>query len=146
MARLIAVSLILILTGCAGTMQGMIRGSGQVVSINYDQAISHDNLRVSLPDGETFIGKAVQVGNSVSIGQSFGSAFGVSSSGRTFAAAGSGFGVVSTFTGNVEAVLFGNRGRSMQCRLRYADSSGFTTAGGVGVCETSDGKVIDVMW
>lgn len=146
MARLIALSLLLILTGCAGTMQGMIRGSGQLVSINYEQAMSHDNLRVSLPDGEAFIGKAVQVGNSVSIGQSFGSVFGVSSSGRTFAAASSGFGVVSTFTGNVEAVLFGSRGRSMQCRLRYADSSGFTTAGGVGVCETSDGKVIDVMW
>ncbi len=135
-----------LVTGCAGTMQGMIRGTGQIVQISYDQAMAHDNLRVVLPDGETFVGKAVQVGNSLGFGSSFGSATAVTSRGQLVSGMASGFGVVSTFTGNVQAVMFGNRGRSMQCRLKYADASGFTSAGGVGVCETSDGKVIDVMW
>jgi hypothetical protein len=146
MRHLVLLFVAVLVTGCAGTMQGMVRGTGQIVQINYDQALAHDNLKVVLPDGETFIGKAVQVGNSLSIGSAFGSGTAITSRGQVVSGMASGFGVVSTFSGNVQAVMFGNRGRSMQCRLKYADSSGFTSAGGVGVCETSDGKVIDVMW
>lgn len=90
--------------------------------------------------------KAVQVGNSLGFGSSFGSATEVTARGQVVSGMASGFGVVSTFSGNGQAVMFGDRGRSMQCRLKYADASCFTSAGGVGVCETSDGKVIDVMW
>jgi hypothetical protein len=101
----------LLLASCGGAMQGMVRGSGERVTMSYEQAMQHDNLNVTLPDGETFRGK-----------------------------------VVRESRGNMRGTLFGDRGRTMSCRFHYADSSGFTSAGGVGLCETSDGRSIDVQW
>jgi hypothetical protein len=59
---------------------------------------------------------------------------------------GSAFSVVSTYTGNVAAVLFGDRGHTMRCSFLYADTSGLASIGGVGLCETSDGRMMDVQW
>lgn len=146
MTRAAIAALCLALAGCAGTMSGMVRGSGERVQMGYQQGVSHDELTITMPDGETFVGKAVMVGGSTSMGVGTGTARAVSSSGTVATARANTFGVVNTYTGDVEAVLFGNRSRSMQCRLRYADKGGFTSAGGVGVCETSDGRVIDVQW
>lgn len=117
------------LSACAGTMNGMIRGSGKQISIGYTQNMQSDTLQVTMPDGEIFIGKAVMTNKSTST---------VMVSGN--------FGVVQNSTGNVQAVLFGNKGHTMNCKFHYADSSGDTTDGGIGVCETSNGKMIDVQW
>lgn len=119
------------LSACAspGTMNGMIRGSGKQISIGYTQSFQHDNLQVMMPDGEFFTGKAVKANSSTST-----------------VMVGGNFGVVQNNTGNMQAVLFGNKGRTMNCKFHYADSSGYTTSGGVGVCETSSGKIIDVQW
>lgn len=92
-------------------MHGMIRGSGERVTMSYKQAMNHDNVIVTLPDGETFEGK-----------------------------------VVRETRGNMRGTLFGNRGHTMTCKLHYADSSGNTGGGGVGLCETSDGRQMDVQW
>ena len=123
-----------LLVGCSGAMNGMIRDDGSRVPISYEQGMDHDKLRVTMPDGETFTGKAVMVGAS--------SAF---VSGYAYGTAPS-FAVVNTYNGNIQAVLFGDRGHTRRCNFQYADSSGFTTAGGVGLCETSDERVIDVQW
>lgn len=138
--------LFLFLVGCSGAMNGMIRDSGERATISYQQGMSHDSLQVTLPDGETFKGKVVMVGASTGIASGFGTATAYDSAGNTAFGTGSTFGVVSTYTGNIQGVLFGDRKHTMRCRFQYADSSGFTTAGGVGVCETSDGRVIDVQW
>jgi hypothetical protein len=127
-------------------MNGMIRGSGEPISIDYTQGMQHDNLQVTMPDGETFTGKAVMVGHSTSMGTGFGTTTATSSSGAYATASGTSFGVVESYTGSMQAVLFGNKGHTMRCKFQYADSSGFTTAGGVGLCETSDGRVVDVQW
>jgi hypothetical protein len=119
-----------LLASCGGAMQGMIRGSGERVTMSYEQAMQHDNLHVTLPDGETFKGKVVMEGASTGL------AYG----------AGAAFRVVETYTGSMRGVLFGDKGHTMVCKFQYADSSGFTSAGGVGLCETSEGKVIDVQW
>ena len=145
MRNVTIVVLCLCLVGCSGTMRGMVRGGGEQVSIAYNQGIAHDDLTVTLPDGESFSGKAVMVGKSTSIVQGFGTANAWGTGGKA-SAYGSSFGVASTYTGNVQAVLFGNRGRTMQCQLQYADTGGLTNAGGVGVCETSDGKILDIQW
>lgn len=142
--RLLIIAVCLTLVGCAGTMNGMVRSSGHPVSIAYTQSADHDDLTITMPDGETFTGKAVMIGKSTSVGYGVGNAT-ATSSGRRYAS-GTGFGVVNTYTGNMQAVLFGNRGHTMRCNLQYADSSGFTAAGGIGLCETSDGRVIDVQW
>jgi len=136
----------LFLSGCAGTMNGMVRNTGDRITINYQQGMEHDDLHVVMPDGETFIGKAVMVGRSSGIGWGFGSASATTSTGTSAHGTGSAFSVIETYTGNMQGVLFGDRKHTMRCKLQYADSSGFTTSGGVGMCETSDGRVIDVQW
>ena len=137
---------ILILAGCAGRMNGMIRGSGTPVKIEYTQGMQHDNLKVTMPNGEIFAGKAVMVGHSIGVGYGFGRATATSSTDSYATGTGTSFGIVESYTGSMQAVLFGNKGNTMRCKLQYADSSGFTTAGGIGLCETSDGRVIDVQW
>ena len=59
---------------------------------------------------------------------------------------GTSFGVAESYAGNMQVVLFGNKGNTMRCKFQYADSSGYTTSGGIGLCETSDGRVADVLW
>ena len=125
--------LLALLVGCAGKMDGLVQGTGQRVVIEYTQGLMHDNLKVKMPDGEIFTGKAVMVGHSSSIG-------------RVTTTGGSATISFDTYTGNAEATLFGDKGGSMRCKLQYADSSGFTTFGGVGLCKSSDGELIDIKW
>ena len=147
MHRLLTIIFIpLIFSGCAGTMNGMVRDTGDMVTINYQQGMEHDDLQVVMPDGETFKGKAVMVGRSSSHGWGFGGASAKSTNGANAYATGSTFSVLEKYTGSMQAVLFGDRKHSMRCKFQYVDSSGFTTSGGVGLCETSDGRVIDVQW
>jgi len=137
MHRLItATVIVLLLSGCAGTMNGMVRNTGDSVTITYQQGMEHDDLQVVMPDGEIFKGKAVMVGRSSGIGWGFGGASATSPA----------FSIVESYTGSMQAVLFGDRKHTMRCKFQYADSSGFTTSGGVGHCETSDGRVVDVLW
>lgn len=132
--------IVISLAACSGTMQGVMRSSGQPVQFSYEQGMDSDTLTAVI-DGENFRGKSVMRGATTSIGTGFGTA----SAGGTTA-----FGTTtligSTSTGDFVAVLLGSRGASLSCQLQYADSSGFTTSGGVGVCQHSDGRVIDIVW
>ena len=129
-----------ILGGCAGSMEGVVRETGQPMQFQYEQGMSSDSITAVLGD-ETFKGKAVMDGATTSVGTGFGSTqFGYNTVSSTVTV------VDSTYTGNFVAVLFGSKGSTMNCQLRYADSSGFTSFGGVGVCKHSDGRVIDVVW
>ena len=103
-------------------------------------------MQVTLADGETYKGKVVMAGRSSGVGYGFSSATAKDSQGRTANGTGAAFNVVETPTGNMQCVLFGDRGHTMRCSFQYADTRGDTSAGGVGVCETSDGRVIDVQW
>ncbi|MDF1621201.1 hypothetical protein [Pseudothioclava nitratireducens] len=134
------VASISLLSACGGTMQGAVRGSGQPVQFSYEQGMSSDMLTAVI-DGETFNGKAVMRGASTTIGTGFGTATagGTTAFGTTTI-------VGSSYTGDFVAVLLGSKGSTLSCQLQYADSSGFTTAGGVGVCQHSDGRVIDIVW
>ncbi|MCA0873812.1 hypothetical protein LCL97_23520 [Seohaeicola saemankumensis] len=118
----------LVLSACSGTMQGVVRGDGTRVAFQYEQGAQNDTYRAQL-DGEQFLGKAV------------------------FADAVSGYIVTPTSlvpykstTGNLIATLLGNRGSTMSCKMTYANSSGLTNDGGIGVCQHSDGRIIDVVW
>ena len=54
------------------------------------------------------------------------------------------FEAVQDFEGNKEAVLYGNKGHTMICRFKVMDVlTGFAT-GGYGICQVSDGRVIDL--
>lgn len=132
--------LLLSLAACSGTMQGVVRGTGKPVQFSYEQGLDSDTLTANI-DGESFRGKSVMRGASTTIGTGFGTAMagGTSAFGTTTI-------MGSTTTGDFVAVLIGNKGSSLSCQLQYADSSGFTTSGGVGVCQHSDGRVVDVIW
>lgn len=123
------VVLILAISACSGTMQGVTRGTGEAVRFSYQQGMDSDTLTAVIGN-ETFQGKAVMRGRqSISATTWSGDAI---------------FG--SSSTGDAVAVLIGSRGSSLSCQLQYADASGMTTSGGVGVCRHSDGRVIDVVW
>jgi hypothetical protein len=121
-------------------MQGVVRGTGQPVQFTYEQGMDSDALRAVI-DGESFQGKAVMRGASTSFGTAFGTAYS-----GTASAFGTSSIIGSTYTGDFAATLLGSRGSSLSCQLQYADSSGFTPMGGVGVCQHSDGRIIDIVW
>lgn len=120
------------LSACAGEMTGQIRGTGERVQFTYEQGIDSDTYSAIIGD-EAFKGKAVMDGATAGVGTVFGNGFDATLFG-------------STTTNRFVAVLLGNKGSSLNCQMRYADASGFTTSGGVGVCEHSDGRKIDVVW
>jgi hypothetical protein len=132
--------LVATLSACGGNMQGVVRGNGQPVTFAYEQGMSSDSLTAEI-DGEAFAGKAVMRGASTTVGTAFGTA-----TAGTATAFGTSTLIGSSYTGDFVATLIGNRGSTLSCQLQYADSSGFTTAGGVGVCKHSDGRVIDIVW
>ena len=121
-----------LLVACAGTMQGVVRGEGTRVTFKYEQGIYRDFYEVTI-DGEYFKGQAVHADARTGVG------VGVAD-GTTVPV------ITSSTSGNIVAVMFGDKGSTMRCNMNYADSSGFTTMGGVGVCQHSEGRVIDIMW
>lgn len=137
---LLGAILVATLSACGGNMQGVVRGTGQPVTFAYEQGMSSDSLTAEI-DGEAFAGKAVMRGASTTVGTAFGTA-----TAGTTTAFGTSTLIGSSYTGDFVATLIGNRGSTLSCQLQYADSSGFTTAGGVGVCQHSDGRVIDMVW
>ena len=131
--RLLCAALVLgSVAGCGGIMQGVIRGEGTPVQFQYEQGLDRD-FYTAVVDGEQFSGHAVNVGASSGVG----TVFAGGEVGNVF---------VSTTTGQFVAVLLGDQGSTMRCQMNYADSSGFTLMGGVGICQHSDGRVIDVTW
>ena len=108
-----------------------VDNSGETITIKYDQGFSSDSY-IAEYRGEIFSGKAVMTGNQISYG--------------TFFAGGSiGTGVTSSFSGNIKAILIGNKGSSLKCLMNYADG-GLINFGGVGSCVHSSGAQIEVVW
>jgi hypothetical protein len=132
--RHLQVSAVLMLAACSGEMTGQIRGTGEPVTFAYEQGLDQDAYSTVI-GGESFKGKAVMDGSGSTVGTAI---LGPNLAGGTL------FG--TTTTNRFVAVLLGNRGSSLNCQMRYADTSGFTTSGGVGVCNHSDGRIIDVIW
>ena len=123
---------LLILSACSGEMRGVVRGEGTPVTFQYEQGMERD-FYSSVIDGESFEGQAVQADARTGMGTVWG--------------AGGPLSVMSsTSSGNFVATLFGNRGSTLRCQMNYASSMGETSSGGVGVCQHSDGRIIDVMW
>ena len=129
---LLAGSILGLLVACAGTMQGVVRGEGTPVTFEYEQGMDRDFYEAII-DGEQFKGQAVHADARSGVGVGVGDGTTVSV-------------ITSSTSGNMVAVLFGDKGSTMRCNMNYADSSGFTTMGGVGVCQHSGGLVIDIMW
>ena len=126
--------LFVVLTACSGTMQGVVRKDARRVAFDYsDSKIGTADVQVVMSEGERFEGR-VERGTDRTRPNS-------SSTISTDR-----FEAVETFGGNADAVLSGNRGNIMKCRFRLTDIIIGFSSGGFGICQASDGRVIDIFF
>ena len=124
--------------GCSGTIKGIIRQDAARLPITYtDSRIGKGVLQTFLPDGERFEGQLVKVGS-----MSKSAAANTNASGGGIAH----FPAVQSFGGNAEANLSGDRGRTIKCRFKLSDTIIGLSSGGFGICQVSDGRVIDIFY
>lgn len=114
---------------CSGTMKGIDRYSGKRVFFAYtDEKFGSADLQVTMPDGERFVGRIVKEPAATDA---------TASQGKSYPA-------LEEFPGNTEAFLLGDSGTNMKCKFRLSDTVLGFKSGGYGLCETSDGRVIDI--
>ena len=128
-----AVTLI-VMAACSGSLRGVMRKDASRMSFDYSNSqIGNAELKVILPEAERFEGPAER-----GINQTRPKAGTTASMDR--------FEAVEEFKGDAEAVLFGDRGNIMQCRFLLTDVILGFKGGGFGICQLSDGRVIDVFF
>ena len=126
--------LLVVLTACSGTMQGVVRKDARRVPFHYsDSRIGTADVQVTMPEGERFEGRTKRGTDGTTPGS------GTSTSSDRFEA-------VEGFDGNADAVLAGNRGNIMKCRFHLTDIIIGFSSGGFGICQVSDGRVIDIFF
>ena len=129
-------SLLIVLTiltlgslACSGTMKGIDRYSGKRIFFSYtDEKFGSAEIQVTMPDGERFVGRIVKEPEATD----------------ATALSGKSYPTVDEFAGNTEAYLQGDRGNDMKCKFRLSDKVLGFKGGGFGLCETFDGRVIDI--
>jgi len=114
---------------CSGTMKGIDRYSGERVYFSYrDEKFGSAEIQVTMPDGERFSGKTLdEPMSTVATGPS----------GKRYPA-------VDGFPGKITAFLSGDKGNDMKCKFRLSDPVLGFKGGGFGLCQTSDGRVVDI--
>ena len=128
----------LAVVGCSGNMDGIIRRDAARIRITFtDSRISKAELITILPDGERFQGKPEKLDMQKDMM--------ATDTARSTAEPAS-FPALQTFPGNVKAMLSGSKGRQMACRFRLTDVILGFSSGGFGLCQMSDGRVIDVFF
>lgn len=127
-------AILVVMAACSGSLRGVMRRDAARVPFNYSNSqIGNAELQVILPEGERFEGRAER-----GIDQTRPKAGTTTSMDR--------FEAVEEFQGNAEAVMSGDRGNIMQCRFLLTDVILGFKSGGFGICQLSDGRVIDVFF
>jgi len=128
------ISVVVLSVGCSGSINGVLRGSGEQASVSLYSGLCLDSLQVTLPDGETFIGY-------ISVTESDGEAdpFCVSRYQKVTSSSS-----VISDGHDADSILFGDRLNMMRCELSFQEPGRWGPASGTGVCRLSDGRTIDV--
>jgi hypothetical protein len=114
-----------LISGCTLAASGLVRGQGDRVTALFQPGLDGSDAQITLPDGETFRGKMVPTGSSAGFLQQV--------------APTSPFGDIRYLSDLTSGgMLLGDRGHRMWCSFQ---SVGF---GGEGICDTSDGRIIDI--
>jgi len=122
--------------GCAGSMKGVVRRDAKRIEVTYtDSRLGQGRLQTVLPGGERFEGKIVRTGWA-----------GAQSDSAVSGDESTDFEDVQMFEGNAEATLSGNKGNVMKCRFNLTDSINGLSSGGFGLCQVTDGRVIDIFF
>ena len=133
--------IIFLLAACSGTMKGRVQQGGESVNFQFeDSGLGTGTLRTTLSDGETFKGKYADESSS-----GFVTGFDTEGTGATIVRR-EAFEAVESYSGNIEAILFGNKGHTMRCKFRSDISFMGLASGGEGRCQVSDCRVIDVQF
>lgn len=122
------------MAGCSGNMNGVLRGSGEHVSISRYAGLCLDSMQVTLPDGETFIGYITPAESDARVDPFCVSPYQEMSSPDS----------VAGDSGVSDSILFGDRLNMMRCELSFRKSGRWGTASGAGMCRLLDSRVIDV--
>lgn len=135
MKRLVFMAMALsLLSACVNT--GVIEGvsESEPVQFEYEQgAFDNDGLlSVTMPDGERYSGKFVQISSSTS-GDDW--EIGESSDDDSWIIKGS-----ETVSSSAEALLIGSRGNTMKCNFQLSNADFGIGGGGIGQCKTSIGQ------
>jgi hypothetical protein len=135
----ILLALSVLLAACSGTMKGRVQQGDESVNFQFeDNGIGHGTLRAAFSGGETFKGRFADESSS-----GFITTFDTEGPKATIVHREE-FEAIESYSGNVEAILFGNQGRTMRCKFRPVNSFMGLPSGGEGRCQISDGRVIDV--
>ena len=134
---LILVALLLsVQLGCAGSMKGVVRRDAKRIELTYtDSRLGKAILQTVLPGGERFEGKIVRFGSPDEPSDT-------AESGQESTA----FDEIQLSDANAKATLTGSKGSIMKCRFKLADSIIGLSSGGFGICQISDGRVIDIFF
>jgi hypothetical protein len=124
--------------GCSGQMEGVVRRDANRIQIVYtDSRLASAELITILADGEQFRGKSERLDRTQDVMDT--------ESTPTYNNSGN-FEAVQGYRGNSKATLSGNRGNVIKCRFKIADAIIGFSSGGTGICQVSDGRVIDVFF
>ena len=135
---ILAAILSVVTMGCTGTMDGVVQSDAGRIEIMYtDSRVAVAELITVLPDGERFGGKPERLDRTKDMMEA-------ASTGTDDISAH--FEALQTFPGNVKATLSGNRGNIIKCRFKLTDVILGFSSGGFGICQISDGRVIDVFF
>ena len=128
--------LLMIQLGCAGSMKGVVRRDAKRIEVTYtDSRLGQARLQTVLPGGERFEGKIIRIGW-----------MGDQSDTAVSGDESTDFEDVQMFEGNAEATLSGNKGNFMKCRFNLTDSIIGLSSGGFGMCQVTDGRIIDIFF
>ena len=117
---------VITMMACGGTMKGIDRYTGKRVHFSYeDHNFGSGEIQMTMPDGERFVGNLVDDPSETQD-------------------AGKGYPNVYEFPGNTDVFLTGDKGAKMKCKFRLSDKVLGFRGGGYGICETEDGRVIDM--
>lgn len=109
-------------------------------------------LSVTLPDGEAYSGRYLQITSAAMIDTFGWGAFGPywvdwgPFGPGPWAGGADWTSFANNYSGAVVATLFGDRGHTMRCRFHLASPASGMRAGGVGECQTSDGQQIEAQF
>ncbi len=135
-AFVLVVAVLIFLLGCAGSMKGVVRRDARRIEMTYtDMRLGKGILKTVLPGGERFEGRIVKIG-----------ATDIQSDTAIATSQSAAFDDVQVFEGNAKATLSGSRGNIMKCRFNLTDSLMGISSGGFGLCQVSDGRVIDIFF
>ena len=110
---------------CSGSMKGVDRYTGKRVFLEYeDEKFGSAQIHITMPGGERFTGSLLDEPMTRQAGKEYPA--------------------TDEFPGNAEALLDGDRGTEMRCKFRLSDRLLGFRSGGYGLCETSEGHVIDI--